>query len=677
MVALLGVMLIAASCAADDGDADAAQAASADAAAAQADASAAMSSADAAGAEAAAAGAEAAAAVAEAQAATAAAEAAQAEAAAAQAEAALARATAEGNQEAVEAAEAALAEAQASAEEAREQAAAAQEEAAAAKAEAAAAQEEAAAAQAEADAARSAAETAAAEAAEAEAAAAASAADEERVLVVGVPGDIETLDTCCANFIRAHEALELVYEPPVLHRTVEQNGALIGAAGDLMPRYFESWEAHPDGLTYTIKVRPGVLFDDGTEVTAETVRFMTERNLNTPGGANWLLRNIAFIQEPPEVLDRYTLRFTSSEASPMVMEHFYMTSSGIIDPKVIQENATEDDPWAMEYFSRNVDNASGPFRLVSRIPDQEVVFEARENYSFEPQAFDRIIWKIIPSNAERVQLLKAGVIDVAIALGTEDFAALEGAEGVTVQRFPSKNLAYMGLGNRIAPFDDKTVRQAVSYAVDYDDILNNVYKGEAQRLYGPIAPGSYSSLGDSIGYRRDLAKAQELLDGSSYDGSTVVLSIDAAKGEHELIAVRIQAHLADIGMDVEIEKLPSPVYAERKVGENRMQMFIDEGLPWIDDPNYTLSVFMLSGVFGNYAQYENERVDEIINEGWGILDRDERARTFEEAQRIIVDDAPWVFLALPDYKIAMRDTVEGFVLYPNAIPRLAGLRPAE
>ena len=634
LVALLGVMLIAASCAADDGASDTAASAMAEAQAAQSDSGVAL---------------------ADAQAAAAKAREAQAAADTAAAAAALAQATAEGNQAAVAAAEADLAAAQAAAEEARADAAAAQ---------------------AEADEAADAA-AAAVEAAEAQAAAQAAAQAEERVLVVGVPGDIETLDTCCANFIRAHEALELVYEPPVLHRTVEQNGALIGAAGDLMPRYFESWEAHDDGLTYTIKVRPGVLFDDGTEVTAETVRFMTERNLNTPGGANWLLRNIAFIQEPPEVLDKYTLRFTSSEASPMVMEHFYMTSSAIIDPKVILENATEDDPWAMEYFSRNVDNASGPFRLVSRIPDQEVVFEARENYSFEPQAYDRIIWKIIPSNAERVQLLKAGVIDVAIALGTEDFAALEGAEGVTVQRFPSKNLAYMGMGNRIAPFDDKTVRQAVSYAVDYDDILDNVYKGEAQRLYGPIAPGSYSSLGDSIGYRRDVAKAQELLDSSSYDGSTVVLSIDAAKGEHELIAVRIQSHLADIGMNVEIEKLASPVYAERKVGENRMQMFIDEGLPWIDDPNYTLSVFLLSGVFGNYTQYVNERVDQIINEGWGILDREERARTFEEAQRIIVDDAPWVFLALPDYKIAMRDTVEGFVLYPNAIPRLAGLRPAE
>ena len=626
LVALLGVMLVAASCGSDDGAADTAASAMGQAQSAQADADAALT---------------------DAQAAAAKAREAQAAAGTAAAAAALAQATAEGNQEAVKAAEADLATAQAAAEAARTDAAAAQ---------------------AEADKAR--------EAADAAAEAAADAAEEELVLTVGVPGDIETLDTCCANFIRAHEALELVYEPPVLHRTVEQNGALIGAAGDLLPHYFESWEAHPDGLTYTIKVRPGVTFDDGTEVTAETVRFMTERNLNTPGGANWLLRNIAFINDPPEVLDKYTLRFTSTEASPMVMEHFYMTSSAIIDPQLVEKYATEDDPWAMEHFSRNVENASGPYRIVSRTPDQEVVFEKRDNYYGDPPAYDKIIWKIIPSNAERVQLLKAGVIDVAIALGTEDFAALEGAEGVTVQRFPSKNLAYMGMGNKLAPFDDKTVRQAVSYAVDYDDILANVYKGEAQRLYGPIGPGSYSSLGDSIGYRRDVAKAQELLDSSSYDGSPVVLSIDAAKGEHELIAVRIQAHLADIGMDVEIEKLTSPVYAERKVGENRLQMFIDEGLPWIDDPNYTLSVFLLSGVFGNYSQYENERVDQIINEGWGILDRDARAATFEEAQRIIVDEAPWAFLALPDYKIAMRDTVTGFVLYPNAIPRLAGLRPA-
>ena len=105
----------------------------------------------------------------------------------------------------------------------------------------------------------------------------------------------QTLDPCCANFIRSHEALLLLYDVPVIHPAVEQDGALVADATQLEGRYFESWEAHDDGLTYTIKVRVGVTFADGTPVTAETVRYMIDRNLNTPGGGAWLLTNIAFV----------------------------------------------------------------------------------------------------------------------------------------------------------------------------------------------------------------------------------------------------------------------------------------------------------------------------------------------------------------------------------------------
>lgn len=498
---------------------------------------------------------------------------------------------------------------------------------------------------------------------------------EERVLTIGVPGDIETLDPCCANFIRAHEALLMVYDVPVIHPIVEQNGAMVGDADNLLPRYFESWEEHDDGLTFTIKVREGMTFDDGTPITAETVRFMIDRNLNTPGGGAWLLTNIAFVTKPPTVIDEYTLELVSDRRSPMVMQSFYMSSSAAVDPNVVAANATEDDPWATEYMARNADNPSGPYRLVSRTPDEEVVFEARDNYWGGRPAYDRIIWKIIPSPAERVQLLKAGVIDLAVGLGTEEFNALDGSEGVKVVRAPSKNMAYVGMNNSIAPFDDVAVRQAVSYGVDYDDILENVYKGDARRLHGAIPNGSAVSLGAEVGYTQDVAKAQELLGSSSYDGGTVTLSIDSAKAEHQLIAVRVQSALREIGMDIEIETLQSPVFAERKVGK-QLQMFVDELLAWIDDPNYQLSLTLESGVFGNYADYSNARVDEIITDGWAEQDPAARRAIFEEAQRLISEDAPWVFLAQPDFKFALREDVDGFVLYPNAIPRFADLYPA-
>ncbi len=498
---------------------------------------------------------------------------------------------------------------------------------------------------------------------------------EEKVLTIGVPGDIETLDPCCANFIRAHEALLMVYDIPVIHPIVEQNGAMVGDADNLLPRYFESWEEHNDGLTFTIKVREGMTFDDGTPITAETVRFMIDRNLNTPGGGAWLLTNIAFVTKPPTVIDEYTLELVSDRRSPMVMQSFYMSSSAAVDPNVVAANATEDDPWATEYMARNADNPSGPYRLVSRTPDEEVVFEARDNYWGGRPAYDKIVWKIIPSPAERVQLLRTGVIDLAVGLGTEEFNALDGSEGVKVVRAPSKNMAYVGMNNSIAPFDDVAVRQAVSYGVDYDDILENVYKGDARRLHGAIPNGSAVSLGAEVGYTQDIAKAQELLGSSSYDGSTVTLSIDSAKAEHQLIAVRVQSALREIGMDIEIETLQSPVFAERKVGK-QLQMFVDELLAWIDDPNYQLSLTLESGVFGNYADYSNARVDEIITDGWAEQDPAARRAIFEEAQRLISEDAPWVFLAQPDFKFAMREDVDGFVLYPNAIPRFADLYPA-
>jgi peptide/nickel transport system substrate-binding protein len=500
--------------------------------------------------------------------------------------------------------------------------------------------------------------------------------EEEKVLTVAINGDVETFDPCCANFINSHYGLLMVYEVPVIHPTIDLNGAAVGDPDDLEGLYFESWEAAADGVTYTVKVREGLTMHDGTAINAETVRYMVERNLDTPGGGNWLLRNIAFVTQPPEVIGEYELRLVADQPSPMTMQSFYMSSSAAIDSEVVAGNSTGEDVWATEFFQRNVVNGSGPYKLVSRIPDQELVFEAFDGYWRGRPDYDRVVFKIVPSAAERVQLLRSGAVDVALGLGTTEFEALSGADGVQVIQSPSANMVYVGLGNEVAPMDNRTLRQAISYAVDYDDILTNVYNNDARRLRTPINASSPFSIGDEVGYDRDLDKARELLAEAGYSGETLTLSIDSSRSEHELIAVRLQAAVREAGINVEIEQLTPAVFAERKVGDPRMQMFIDEGLPWIDDPNYTFSIFLECGVFGNYVQYCNERVNEIIGEGWVELSADRRYELFAEAQRLIVDDAPWIFLAQPNYKIAMRDTVDGYVHYPNEIARIAQLRPA-
>ena len=108
----------------------------------------------------------------------------------------------------------------------------------------------------------------------------------------------------------------------------------------------------------------------------------------------------------------------------------------------------------------------------------------------------------------------SGVIDIAEGLGEEEFKSLQGADGVKIITAPSGNLIYLGMNSSISPFDDVLVRRAVSYAVDYNDILENVYNGDAKRLWGPFSGTNSFSLGSKAGYRTDVAKGKKILNSS-------------------------------------------------------------------------------------------------------------------------------------------------------------------
>ena len=487
-------------------------------------------------------------------------------------------------------------------------------------------------------------------------------------LIVGIGGDIETFDHCCANFIQSHHALYAVYEPPVIHPTKKlSNGALIGDPTKLSGTVFESWKQHDDGLSYTVKIRKGLTLHNGKKIDAKLVKYMIDRNLNTPGGGAWLLKNIAFITKSPEIKSEYEIILKGDKPSPMVLQSFYMTSSSMVDPEIIKNNSNENDKWSTEWLKNNIAGGSGPYKIVKHVPDQEIIFEAWDKYH-TPAKIKRMIWKIIPSAAQRAILLKNGNIHIAEGLGEEEFKMLGNADNVDIIKVPSGTLVYLGMNSSIAPFDDKNLRKAVSYAIDYNDIIKNVYNGDAKPLWGPLSTTSGFSIGKDETYSFNLNKAKTFLNKSKYKGEKVVISIDSSKADRELLSVRIQSHLRKAGINVEIERLTPAVYSEKKVGK-KLQMTIDGMLAWIDDPNYSLSLTLECGVYGNYMDYCNKEVDQIIKNGWKEKDKTKRYEMFKRAQEIIVDDAPWAFLAQPNFKLAMSKDVGGYVHYTNEIPR--------
>ena len=118
------------------------------------------------------------------------------------------------------------------------------------------------------------------------------------------------------------------------------------------------------------------------------------------------------------------------------MSSMYMTSSSMIDPEIVKEHATSEDPWATKWMARNIAGGSGPYKLVKHIPDQEIVFEAWDGYKGDKAKIKRMIWKIIPSAAQRALLLKSGVIDIAEGLGEEELKSLKGSDGVKIITAP-------------------------------------------------------------------------------------------------------------------------------------------------------------------------------------------------------------------------------------------------
>jgi peptide/nickel transport system substrate-binding protein len=495
--------------------------------------------------------------------------------------------------------------------------------------------------------------------------------EEEVTLIVAVPDDIQTLDVCCTNFIRGNQAEFHVYDPPVIFPTLETaSGALVGDTSRLEGLIFESWERQPNGTDIKVKIREGLThYNTGREITADDVAYMIERSLNTPGGMNWLCNNIMSVTTPPTVNSKYELTIHSDRPNPLTIPALYMSGASIADSIEIKAHATADDPWAMDWMPKNVAGGSGPFYIDEWIPEQEVIFKAREDYYRGKAQIDTLIWKIVPSPASRVTLLLNGAVDVVEGLTTEELRALEGKPGVKILTAPSKNMVYLGMSSSIEPFSDQRVRQAISYAVDYDDIIESVYYGSAQRLKSSLPAGSEYATEEYWPYDRDLEKAKSLLAEAGYpDGLDVTLFIDSSRAQHELIAVRVQSHLKEAGINVTIEKMSSSVFAEKKVGKE-LPFFSDESLAWMDDPNYVLSLGMLTGVFGNYTDYSNERVDEIINNGWTELDLEKRHEMFNEAQQIILEEASWVYLAQPDYHLAVRENVYGYVHHINEIVR--------
>ena len=486
-----------------------------------------------------------------------------------------------------------------------------------------------------------------------------SGAGREAVINVALGSDVDLFDPHMFRTDASYVVTANVYEPLLRQKYADEGGALQGT-DEYVGGLAERWEVSEDGLEAVFHLREDATFADGKPITSADVKYTFERAMLGPGYITALLPFIG-IEKPEQIEtpDENTFVLRPSFKSPLFERFMTFQVFGAINSAVAEEHATKQDPWATEWMKDNV-TSSGAYQLGEVSRGQQTMLEPNPEYWASDDVMNAgIRMRAVPDPDQRVLLLRSGDLDVADSLPPRLVSQLEDDPELNVFRLPSSRITYLGMNNKIKPLDDERVRQAISYAIPYQDIIDKVQFGYASLAKGPVPPAMTSSAGEELWpYETNLEKAKQLMDESGEQGFTTELVVRQAQPQDAEAAVFIQDALREIGVNVEIERLPDAAYYQR-LNEHSLPMFLHDWFSWGEDPFFQMSFLLKSGAFTNYADYSNAEFDALLEKGTFELDPEKRAEISRQAQEIAIGDAPWAFLYSADYIVAARKGVTG------------------
>lgn len=451
--------------------------------------------------------------------------------------------------------------------------------------------------------------------------------------------------------------------------------------GEYTGRLAADWKFDATAKTITFHLQPGATFSNGDPVTSEDVKWSFQRGLENPQSylkgimAMLTVSSASQIDTP----DPQTVVFHIEKLNPFTYDLMAIWATAITDKKVVLENATSDDPWANTWMKNNL-AGSGPYVLTNAQPGVEYDFAPNPNYWQKDKwpCNGGVVVKVIPDASSRLLLLKQGAVDVARGLDYKDVKALESTPDISILRYPTPDMRELGLNVNVKPFDNVLVRQAIAYAIPYQDILDTVWYGYAGPLNSIVPKGMPTSDFSTWPYKTDLEKAKSLLAQAGYpDGFETTLSTRSEDPEDQGAAVLIQASLAKIGVNVKIEKLLTAAYAARQFGDRDMSMFFWNWISFTNDPYYDFNFLVQTGYGTNFANYTNPKVDALIQQGMYEQDAAKRAQISSQIQKIVADDAFAIGIGQPDSIVATRSNVHGWMQYPDLNARYYTLWKSE
>ncbi|MGD9093238.1 MAG: ABC transporter substrate-binding protein [Anaerolineales bacterium] len=434
-----------------------------------------------------------------------------------------------------------------------------------------------------------------------------------------------------------------------------------------------------DDQTLEIKLRDGVTFHDGSEMTVDDVvytyqRVIQENMIEYPEPHTSPRKGLIAPLESIEKVDENTVVMHFNAAWPPAFQ--MIVHQQIVPQGYLEEVGTEG------FINNPI--GTGPFKFVSTQPGLvEVVMERYDGYyggapdigEVGPACVSTVIFRTIPESSTRVAALLAGEVDIIQSVPPELVDTLAQTPGIQVKTAPGTRPKWMEMNVTQPPFDDVRVRQALNYAVDKQLIIDEIYGGRAVALPGALSPYNNFANQSLESYPYDPDKALALLAEAGWEdtnddglldknGQTFSFTIDTLESLRTLTEA-VADQFRAIGIDASVRFWDYGVLRPQLLACERTAFLRDWGDSAFDPVGHFEAkwhTFVEGEPYGrgNFSCYSNERVDELIKQGETTPDTAARQTIYDEAQQIVYDEVPAVFLILPEEAEAASDRVQNW-----------------
>ncbi len=482
-------------------------------------------------------------------------------------------------------------------------------------------------------------------------------------LVEGTIGEASNLIPVLASDSASHEVAGHIYNGLVKY---DKNLAIV-------PDLAESFSISKNGLEILFHLRKGVKWHDGAPFTSRDVIYtynvVVDPKTPTPYAEDF--RQVGSIS----AVDNHTVKVKYKVPFAPALASWGMSilPAHLLEGKDITKSSLARSPVG-----------TGPYRFMEWIPGQKIVLESNHDY-FEGRPYiDRYIYRVIPDTSTMFMELKAGTVDL-MGLTPVQYARQTASPDFNSRfnryRYPSFTYLYMGYNLRHPLFTDKRVRQAITAAINKDELVSGVLFGMGRKAHGPLIPGHWAYNPDvkDIGY--DPSRAAELLREAGWkdkndsgilvrDGVPFSFTILTNQGNQQrlLTAQIIQQRLKSVGIEVKIRVVEWAAFLKEFIDKGNFEAVI---LAWSISQDPDMYDIWHSSKTNpgelNFIGYKNSEIDHLLVEGRGTFDIGKRKRAYFRIQEILADEQPYTFLYIPDALPVANSRIRGIEPSPSGI----------